>query len=187
MLSLFFFGCVVLGGAVTLLMFVLGLFGGHDASNIGDSHEIGHTGDVNHVTAFFSVRSIAAGIAVFGICGKAAEAAGLSDGISLAIATGAGAIAMVLVGLMLQSMKKLQADGTIRLETAVGMIGQVYLTIPAADQGQGKITLTLQGRSIEVLAITRHPQALPTGSIVRVCALAAPQVFLVEPQLETKV
>jgi hypothetical protein len=74
---------------------------------------------------------------------------------------------MYLLTWMMQSLAMLRADGTIRIDRAVGALGTVYLTIPGHNQGLGKVTLHLQSRSIELEA--RTPQdAIPTGTKVQV-------------------
>jgi hypothetical protein len=66
------------------------------------------------------------------------------------------------------SLRHLNADGTVRLERAVGVAGTVYLRVPGSESGEGKVFLPIQGRSVEVIARTTGPELRP-GEPVVVC------------------
>ena len=68
-----------------------------------------------------------------------------------------------LVGFLMASLGKLQSAGNLDLQNAVGRPGKVYLRIPASRAGHGKVTVEVQGRSIEVEAVT--PGAAPPPRI----------------------
>jgi hypothetical protein len=70
-------------------------------------------------------------------------------------------------------------DGSLRESTAVGAIGTVYLRIPAARAGQGKVTVSQQGRSVEYVAETDDANELTTGTPIVVVKLIAPSTALV--------
>ena len=53
---------------------------------------------------------------------------------------------------------------------AVGCAAQVYLRIPARGTGYGKVTVTMQGRTVELNAVTSGPE-IATGSAVKIVAL----------------
>ena len=65
-----------------------------------------------------------------------------------------GLVAMFVVGYLFYSINKLQSSGNISLSNAIGLSGEVYIPIPAARKGVGKVQLLLQERFIEVEAIT---------------------------------
>jgi hypothetical protein len=71
---------------------------------------------------------------------------------------------------MMQALYRLKADGTVRIDRAIGRTGTVYLTVPANRSGLGKVLLNLQNRTVEYQAMTPH-QALPTGTPVVVQAV----------------
>ena len=112
-----------------------------------------------------SLRTIVAALAFFGLAGLAAQAAKCSDFTSLAIAACAGLGAMYAVYAMLCSMRSLQAEGTARIQRAVGRQATVYLHIPAQQKGAGKIQINLQNRTMEYLATTAG-DAIPSGATV---------------------
>jgi hypothetical protein len=100
--------------------------------------------------------------------------------LSLAIALAAAVGALFGVASLMRSLHRLKADGTVRIERAVGQPGTVYLTIPAQKAGAGKVTLTLQNRTLEYQAVTPHQQ-LPTGSKIVVTAVLGPDTVEVVP------
>jgi hypothetical protein len=74
-------------------------------------------------------------------------------------------------------MFRAESSGNLRLESAGGQLGTVYLPVPGANTGTGLVQFTLQGRTVELRAYTREPDALATGSAVLVIS--------VDPETET--
>ncbi len=112
-----------------------------------------------------SLRTIVAALAFFGLAGRAAEAADCPPFTALLIAAAAGIAAMYAVFAMLKGIRSLRAEGTVRIERAVGQQANVYLRIPAQQKGAGKIQINLQNRTMEYLATTTG-EAIPSGATV---------------------
>ena len=175
----FFLACALLGGAVLLLQLLFGLAGahgvGHDASH--DAHDHEHASEGLHL---FSVRALSAGLASFGATGLGVYALGGGALLAIPLSVLVGSVAMVAVAMVLRAMLKLEDDGTVMLQGAVGLTGAVYLTIPGGRSGAGKVHLTLQNRTVEVQAVT--PEAsLPTGAPVLVVDVVGPDTVEVVP------
>jgi membrane protein implicated in regulation of membrane protease activity len=172
-MSLLYTICAVVGGTLFLLQFLITLlgFGGHDAGAHFDVH---HSGGDAHggswLMGMFSFRAVVAALTAFGLGGLAAHASGAVPALSLSFAVFCAVASMFIVALMNRSMRHLEDDGTVRIEQAVGRTGTVYLTIPAQKAGTGKVTLSLQNRTVELSALTPR-QALPTGTKVVVTAV----------------
>lgn len=132
---------------------------------------------VYYLLGIFNFQGMVAGLAVLGLAGLAASAARLPSSASLAIACAAALLMMALVAAVLRFMVSMDQDGTVQLDQAVGQIGTVYLTIPPAVQGHGKVTLTLQQRLMEFAAVTQQDTPLPTGRKVIVIAVRKPAVM----------
>lgn len=180
-------GCAAIGGTILLLQTLMLLFGGadHDGDVHLDHAEIGHSGSgETHVqdTGFglLSVRSVAAFMTFFGLTGWYGAGAGWPPVTTMLVATGAGFVMLLAVALLFQAQKKLAASGTVISSGAVGQPARVYLRIPERNTGKGKITLLLQGRSVELNAFT-NGAAIPTGSEVRVVRQVTGDTFEVEP------
>jgi hypothetical protein len=179
----FFLACLVLGGAVLVLQMLASAMGvehgGHDVAHDvpheaphGLPHGAPHAHPHGHAGAagldLLSVRALAAGVAFLGLGGLAALSAGLGAVPALVAGLAAGAIATVAVAAIMRSMLRLESDGTVAVAGAVGATGTVYLTIPGARTGPGKVHLALQGRTVELQAVTTEEPPIPTGASVLV-------------------
>ena len=179
-----FLVCAVVGGTLLACQFLLSLLGiGDHHGDVGghDAH-LDHGGTHGHEhgsgsTWFFSIltfRSVVSALAFFGIVGMAASSAGWTRALSLGVAAAAGVAALLLVAGMMRSLSKLQAEGNLRIENAVGQTGTVYLTVPGNKSGVGKVTLSFQNRTTEFQAVT-FQDLLPTGSKVVVVDVIGPE------------
>ena len=115
---------------------------------------------------WMSIKAIVSGICIFGLTGLAASRS-LAPAQTTFIALATGASTMYAVGWLIHSMHKLQSDGSARVESSVGKIGSVYLTIPKNNSGLGKVSVEVQGRTMEYEAVTEG-DALPTGTQVEI-------------------
>lgn len=175
----FFLVCALLGGAILLLQLVLGALGAADLDVDGGST----SGDALHGGLdLLSVRALSAGLAMFGVGGLVGMATPLGVVAGLALATVFGVGSAAAVAYLMRSMLRLEADGTLRIENAIGATARVYLTVPGGRQGAGKVHVTVQGRTVEVAAVTAHDQSLPTGASVVVIDVAGNDVLEVAPE-----
>lgn len=175
----FFVACAVLGGVILVAQLVLGMVGfdaDHDVDVDADSHGGAHA--LGHGLDLWSARSIAAGVAFLGLTGAGTLAAGWRPGFAIGAAVGAGLVAMIAVAWIMSQLLRLEDDGTVRVEGAIGAPATVYLSIPGGREGPGKVTLTLQGRTVEYAAITAGAP-LPTGSPVVVIDVEGPDTLVV--------
>jgi hypothetical protein len=158
----FIVGSAVLGGLVLALQLVLGLLGIVDLHHFELSH---HDSPASEGLNLLSVRALAAGVAFFGVGGL--FGLWLGGGILLAIPVAllTGGVVMLGVARVLRGLHQLEADYTVLIEEAIGERGTVYLSIPAAKSGSGKVHLTLRGRFTELPAVTLQGE-LPTGASV---------------------
>jgi hypothetical protein len=138
----------------------------------------GHSA-IARVQGMFNFQGIVAGATVMGLTGLAATSAQLSANSALAIAVAAALVMMALVEGALELMTRMENDGTIDIQQALGKPAIVYLSIPAANQGQGKVTVSLQERSMEFAAITFGDSSLATGENVIVVNILEPSVMVV--------
>lgn len=184
--------CAIAGGTLFLCQFVmllLGLGGDHDVDTDHDiavdhdaSHDAGH--DSGHgfgLHSLFSLKALVVGVALFGLTGRVAGGSHLSAAVVAGIAAGAGAVGLVGMGLLLHALRKLEAEGTVRIQQALGEEATVYLTIPARNAGPGKITVTIQNRLMELPAVTDSPDPIPTGAQVEVVDLLDGDTLKVAP------
>ncbi|MDZ4818599.1 MAG: hypothetical protein SGJ20_06460 [Planctomycetota bacterium] len=153
---------------------------GHSDGNL-HTHEHGHSS-----TWFFgmlSFRTLVIAVAFFGMAGMAARSADIPPSATIAIALACGFAAMVAIHKLMQLMLKLNSDGTVYIERAIGRPGVVYLPVPAANSGVGKIHLNLQNRLMEYQATTTSGR-IPSGAKVIVTRIVGPDTVEVEPQTD---
>lgn len=172
-----FWVCAVAGGGFILLQSLLGLMGADDNGHPGHGY---HAGDGLNL---LSLRSIAAGLCFFGLTGLAALEWGFPRLLALPAATFTGVGAALGVAYVMRGMKRMESDGVVRVEGAVGHPATVYLSIPGGRGAPGKVHLFLQGRTVEMNAVSRDP--LPTGASVVVVDVVDPDTLEValQPQL----
>ena len=88
------------------------------------------------------------------------------------------ALACGMAGAML-GMEKMQSSGNLNPQNAVGKIGTVYLTVPPARQGHGKVNVLIQERYTEYEAVTDDGDPLPTAAEIKVLKHIGANVLLV--------
>ncbi len=129
----------------------------------------------------FSVRSIIAFFTFFGWAGVLVLNAGGSNLLALGTATVSGLAAMSLVGYMMYLFARLSQEGNVDVNDALFNTGEVYLTIPAGKEGQGKVHINVQGTLRELDAITEQNKPITTGASIRVVEVIDNRLLVVEP------
>lgn len=182
-----FWGISIVFSILFLIQFVFSLIGlDADADMDGD---LDMSGDIDTDPGFgmdadfaiFSVRSIIAFFTFFGWTGVLVLNAGGDVLTALGFSFLSGTVAMLLVGYLIYLFSQLSEDGNINMENALLNTGEVYLTIPGEESGQGKIHITINNSFREVNAVTKNFTPLPTGSKIRVIEVIDDNLLLVEP------
>lgn len=173
--------CAGLGGTLLVAQVIAGALGvGGDHADAGH-HDFGHDhsvgdhdhGDGNWFLGLLTFKSVCAAVAFFGLAGMSARYYGLAETAQLAAAVLGGFAALYAVASLMKFLYRLRADGSVRIDHALGRTGTVYLRVPGHKEGPGKVTLNLQNRTVEVEAFTAANE-LPTGTPVRVVAVLGP-------------
>lgn len=167
--------CAVIGGSIMSLQLILLMFGG-DVDADTDVDHIDHGGDG---FGFISIRSVAGFLTFFGLTGMYGQAEHWAAGMTVGVAFLIGLVMMFAVALLMSLQKKMYSEGNVDPQNAVGQAAKVYLRIPGERQGKGKITVIVQGRSLEFEATTPGPE-IPTGAEVRVLRMTTAGAFEVE-------
>lgn len=128
----------------------------------------------------FSIRGIIAFLVVFGWVGLVMDGAGSALWLSLPVATLCGAATMVALAFLLRTVMRLRNNGNLDNRNAIGTSGRVYLTVPAARNGEGKVNILLQGSYVEREAVTDEEEPLPTGCEVVVIGLSGQTTLVVK-------
>lgn len=174
-----------LGGALVVCQFLASAFGvggehDHDSGHGGHDHDH-DDGHGNGLFGLLTFRAVAAGLTFFGLGGLTARYYEADDLPALAAAAFGGVAALYAVAWVMNGFRKLKHDGTARITDAVGTTGTVYLVVPGLKAGPGKVTFSLQNRTVECEAVTAAEHPIPTGRPVRVVAVVGPNTVEVEP------
>lgn len=127
----------------------------------------------------FTLRGVVAFLAIFGWGTLWLLRMGLHPLAALFFGTAMGVWAMVLVAVLLRVALRLQEDGTVLIQNALGLSGTVYLTIPPSRHGAGKVTVLVQEKLCEFLAVTDESEALPTGDEILVIGVSGRDTLVV--------
>ncbi|MGM9789368.1 MAG: NfeD family protein [Candidatus Cryptobacteroides sp.] len=104
-----------------------------------------------------------------------------STALLMVIAVIAGGLLVFAVMWMFRWLSQMQQSGNIDVfKLAVGCQGKVYLTIPAARSGAGKVQITINESVREYDAVTDSDTAIKTGTPVRVVEALDASTLLVE-------
>jgi hypothetical protein len=169
----------LIGSALFLIIFVLTFIGGGDSDMEADASDF-ETDDGGVGFQFFTFKGIVGFFTIFGWTGITCLNSNLSTAITIIISTIAGIIMMVLTSLLFYWMHKLAESGTLKMQNAVGVIGEVYLPIGAERSTLGKVQIKVQGSLRELEAITDELEDLKTGTMVKVTEIVSAEILLVE-------
>ena len=99
--------------------------------------------------------------------------------ILVSVAVGVALVAAVMY--LFKWLASMQQSGNINLEKcAAGREGTVYLTIPAARSGKGKVQISINGAIREYDAVFEGESALKTGTPIRVVDVVDSNTVIVE-------
>jgi len=104
-----------------------------------------------------------------------------STALLILVSTLIGVALVALVMYLFKWLAGMQQSGNINLQrSATGCEGKVYLTIPAARKGMGKVQITISGAVREYDAVTENEEPLKTGASIRVVDVVDANTVLVE-------
>jgi len=170
----------LVGSVIFVIIFLLTFIGGDtDADMEADGTDF-EADDGGVGFQFFTFKNIVAFFTIFGWSGLSCLDNGLSNTLTLIISTLAGLIMMVLTSMLFFWMYKLAQSGTLKIENAIGAVGEVYLPIGAKRSKMGKVQIKVQGSLRELEALTDNDEDLNTGTIVKVKEIISAELLLVE-------
>ncbi len=126
-----------------------------------------------------SFRTIVAALTFFGLGGAWSSSSGHTEALALMIAFAAGGGAMFAMYHLMKAIYNLQSSGNVDIRNAVGQPAKIYIPVPSAGEGKGKVQVTLQGRMMEYEAITDDDEKLNTGENVIVEAVVGSDIVKV--------
>jgi hypothetical protein len=171
-LEQFFLLCAIVGGVVVLLRLLLTVAGlDHQDAALDGTHADSDTG-----FQLLSIQGISSFFTLFGLVGYTLyRQAHLGTVVALVAALLAGLAAVWLMQRIFIAMLKLQSSGSVKLESAVGCEGTVYVTVTSTG---GSVQINFANRLREFEAVSADGQELPTGTPIRVQRLAASKLVV---------
>lgn len=185
LIEVIYWASTIIGGTLFLLRLGMMLFGGGlegdggDVSgNAGDLDISSDQADADVSFKLLSVQGLTSFFMMFGLVGLALLRAGLHILITILGGAVAGLVTVAVTGLIFSQMKRLQTEGTIRIQNTVGSEGTVYLTIPR--NGTGQVQVIAQG-SLKIFdAVSSNKHQIATGQKIRVTGVAGGNTLIVE-------
>jgi hypothetical protein len=159
---------------VLLITTFMGLDGGID-----DGIDAEIDADAGAGFQFFTVKNLIGFFTIFGWVGIGCHQMGMSAGATLAIAIISGLAMMLAMSSLFYFMSRLSEDGTFKIQSAVGRIAEIYIPVPGAKKGIGKIQINVHGNVREMDAMTRDEELLATGTIVKVVEVLDGHILMV--------
>jgi len=193
-IEIIYWGSTIIGGTLFLLRTITFLIGAgvdHDAMDADfhgdmpgehDFHlDMDHTeaiADSDFSFKILSLQGITAFFTMFGLIGLALLRANLATILTIFGGTMAGLFAVWVISLLFSQMRRLQSDGSLNINNAIGQKGQVYLAIPA--KGSGQVQLPVQGTLRIFDAVSETQKSLPTGTNVEVTSIVDNKTLVVK-------
>ncbi|MGH1386506.1 hypothetical protein [Kordia sp.] len=130
---------------------------------------------------FFTFKNLVAFFTIFSWAGISSINAGYGKGVTILISSLAGLAMMVVMATLIYYINKLVSSGTLKLENAIGNVGEVYLTIGANRSKIGKVHVNIQGALRELDALADSEETLKTGTVVEVTEITGTGILIVQP------
>lgn len=128
---------------------------------------------------WISLRSVVAFFTFFGWTGVILLARGAPMWWAVVVSFFCGMLAMAVVVYLLYVFARQTQEGNYRIGDALYASGEIYLPVPPARSGVGKIHIRI-GQALRELNVRTDGPALPTGSRARVVEVLPDQTLLVE-------
>ncbi|RYZ23534.1 MAG: hypothetical protein EOO16_04705 [Chitinophagaceae bacterium] len=145
-------------------------------------HDGGLDGDGG---SFFTIKNMIAFFTMFGWAALASYHAGLGPAMSTVLGLGAGCGLVAILWSLLKRTDQMKHDGTLQMKNAIHKVGETYLRIPASRGGMGKVQVQVQGRLMELDAMTDDATDIATGRPIQVVNLLNNQILLVTTKLHS--
>ena len=127
----------------------------------------------------FTLRGLIAFFSVTGWVGTVCCNFGLNLPVTIIISVASGLLAMFLIAALLKWLLKLQYDGTEDIKDALGVSGTVYLKIPPARSGKGKVNVIIQGKLCEKDAVTDEETVITRDEEITVIGISGGETLIV--------
>lgn len=168
----------LIGSTGFVLMFALSMIGADSDADLDTDTDI--STDYGIGFQFLTLKNVMAFLTIFGWTGIVCLDNRFSVGTTLTISILAGLAMMLIMTFLFFWISKLAESGTLKIENAIGKIGEVYLSIGANRSRIGKISIDVQGSKRELSALTDNDEDLKQGEVIKVVEVINGELLLVE-------
>ena len=127
----------------------------------------------------FTLRGLIAFFSVTGWVGTVCCEFDLNLPITILISIASGLLAMFAIAAIMKWLLKLQYDGTEDIKDALGVSGTVYMRIPPARSGKGKVNVIVQGKLCEKEAVTDDETVINRDEEITVIGISGGETLIV--------
>lgn len=170
------FWCVAIAASIFFVIQTIMTFVGLDSDTDAD---MGGMDDIEGISGFFSFKNLINFLLGYGWAGVAFRSMIASSVGLQAAAVGVGLVFVLVWVIIIRQVMKLGVDKTFRIEETIGEVADVYLRIPAAKSGSGKVMVSVRGSIHELEAMTAGSE-IPTGAKAKIIASISSDSVMVE-------
>jgi hypothetical protein len=172
-----FWGIALVASVLLLIQFAMSILGADSDADFDDGSIDIDGVDVDFTV--FSVRSILAFFTFFGWGGVFMLQEGADIWVALMVAVIAGFAAMFIVAYLMFWFSRMTESGTFDPSSILLSQGEVYLPIPGAREGKGKVHIII-GKGMKEMDAMTDEEELETGKKIRVIQVLDSNTLLVE-------
>lgn len=175
-----FYWYIAIGASVIFIIQTIMTFVGADADTGIDADFDGNLDGGDSPFQLFSLRNLINFLLGFGWAGVSLYTA-IENNVLLAIvAFLVGLLFIAFFFFIMRALLKLSEDNSFKIEDTIGKTADVYLSIPAAKTGKGKVFISVKGSTHELSAITNSVDEIKNGSLVKVVGIEG-DILIVSP------
>ena len=177
-IEIVYWASAIVGGILFLFRTALLFIGGDIGDTDGDGDVFDGNGDSDFSFKLLSLQGLTAFFMMFGLSGLAFVGSGLASIWSTLGGAAVGLFSVWVLRFIFSFFIRLQSDGTLRLQNAIGQSGKVYLRIPA--NGTGQVQVSVQGGLKIFDAQSVDEGEIPSGENVHVVDVIGERLLVVE-------
>ena len=175
-----FYWYIAIGASVIFIIQTIMTFVGADADTGVDADFDGNLDGGDSPFQLFSLRNLINFLLGFGWAGVSLYNV-IENNILLAIvAFLVGVLFIAFFFFIMRALLKLSEDNSFKIEDTIGKTADVYISIPAAKTGKGKVFISVRGSTHELSAITNSVDEIKNGSLVKVVGIEG-DILIVTP------
>ena len=182
-----FWSCAIVSSVIFAIQMILTLIGmdGSDVDVQFDTADFGDldtdTMDTGGALSLFSIRNLINFLLGFGWAGVSFYGSIRQPLLLILLSLLCGAAFVWMFFIIKRQTKKLEANGAFDIQRCKGLTARVYLRIPAARTGRGKVQVSVSGSVHELDALTDSSTEIASGTTIRIDAVIDGETLLVSP------